>query len=646
MKRVTTILVLSRLKWLIAFVLIIVLCIIGRLTYLQLFEADDLTEKGESLWLRQIKYEPERGYILDRHGRAIVTNELAPNLVIVPAQVQDKEKTAHTLANVIAISYDQALKELDKKASTVTIHPEGKRLSPEQAKRIREAKLPGIYIAKNTKRSYPYGQLLSHVIGFTGIDNQGLAGLELQYDRLLKGEAGALQYISDAKGNELLKDGSRLKPPEKGYELETTIDLNVQQILERELDIALETYDPASAFALAVNPNNGQVLAIASRPSYDPAQYDQYEAEIYNRNLPIWSTFEPGSTFKIITLAAALEEETIDLEKDKYYDKGYKRVEGARLRCWKKGGHGSQSMLEVVQNSCNPGFVTIGQSLGKETLFSYIKSFGFGEKTEIDLQGEGRGILFSEDQVGPVELATTAFGQGVSVTPIQQVMAVSAAINGGNLYTPYITKAFIDPVSKERVYENKKELKRQVISEATSKQVRQALETVVAKGTGRPAYVEGYRVGGKTGTAQKVGEDGRYLEDEHIVSFIGFAPADDPELVVYLAIDDPKDTVQFGGVVAAPIVQTILHDSLDVLEVERRSDGLEKDVEWPEREQITVPQLIGQEVAQLKKALYPFPIEQIGQGDIVIDQSPKAGTKINEGEKVIVYTYKNNRTLN
>src|SRR5699024_6295042 len=388
MKRVTTILVLSRLKWLIAFVLIIVLCIIGRLTYLQLFEADDLTEKGESLWLRQIKYEPERGYILDRHGRAIVTNELAPNLVIVPAQVQDKEKTAHTLANVIAISYDQALKELDKKASTVTIHPEGKRLSPEQAKRIREAKLPGIYIAKNTKRSYPYGQLLSHVIGFTGIDNQGLAGLELQYDRLLKGEAGALQYISDAKGNELLKDGSRLKPPEKGYELETTIDLNVQQILERELDIALETYDPASAFALAVNPNNGQVLAIASRPSYDPAQYDQYEAEIYNRNLPIWSTFEPGSTFKIITLAAALEEETIDLEKDKYYDKGYKRVEGARLRCWKKGGHGSQSMLEVVQNSCNPGFVTIGQSLGKETLFSYIKSFGFGEKTEIDLQGE------------------------------------------------------------------------------------------------------------------------------------------------------------------------------------------------------------------------------------------------------------------
>lgn len=244
------------------------------------------------------------------------------------------------------------------------------------------------------------------------------------------------------------------------------------------------------------------------------------------------------------------------------------------MRCWKKGGHGSQTFLQVVENSCNPGFVALGQKLGKESLFSYIKNFGFGAKTGIDLSGEASGILFKLANVGPVELATTAFGQGVSVTPIQQVAAVSAAINGGKLYKPYVTKAWVHPETGEVLEEVKPELVRQVISEDTSKQVREALESVVAKGTGRPAFIDGYRVGGKTGTAQKV-INGRYSSSEHIVSFIGFAPADDPQIVVYTAVDNPKG-IQFGGVVAAPIVQNILEDSLHYMKVPVRKDQLAK----------------------------------------------------------------------
>src|SRR5699024_2708632 len=267
-------------------------------------------------------------------------------------------------------------------------------------------------------------------------------------------------------------------------------------------------------------------------------------------------------------------------------DKGSIKVGGSKLRCWKGGGHGQQTYLEVVQNSCNPGFVNLGQKLGKEKLFTYIEKFGFGTKTGIDLQGEGNGILFKPEDIGPVELATTSFGQGVSVTPIQQVMAVAASINGGYLYEPYIAKEWIDPLTGDVVQQTDPILKRKVISKKTSSEVAKALGSVVAEGTGRPAYVDGYRVGGKTGTAQKVGKDGRYMTDNYIVSFIGFAPADDPEIVVYVAIDHPQNTVQFGGVVAAPIVGTIIEDSLSVMGVERRSDGIKKDYVYPEQPKI------------------------------------------------------------
>ena len=379
---------------------------------------------------------------------------------------------------------------------------------------------------------------------------------------------------------------------------------------------------------------------MSSRPSFDPANFQQVPAEVYNRNLPVWSSYEPGSTFKIITLAASLEEGKVDLDRDTFYDSGHVEVAGATLHCWKRGGHGSQTFLEVVENSCNPGFVELGNRLGKDKLFDYIKNFGFGSKTGIDLAGESTGIMFKMDRVGPVEAATTAFGQGVSVTPIQQVTAVSAAVNGGILYTPYIAKELIDSTTGKVVMSKKPQAKRRVISEETSKEVRRALESVVAKGSGGGAFVEDYRVGGKTGTAQKA-ENGRYLENNHIVSFIGFAPADKPEVVIYVAVDNPKGTVQFGGVVAAPIVGKIMEDSLHVMGVEPRKNQIEKEKKWNDPIMVEVPDFIGMTKKDLQTQLLNMKLDMAGEGDQVIKQAPEPGVKIKEGSTIRIYLGEN-----
>jgi len=416
-----------------------------------------------------------------------------------------------------------------------------------------------------------------------------------------------------------------------------TINDEIQKAVEKELDNAVTKYNPDRVIALVMNPNNGEILAMSSRPNFSPANYQKYTVEEINRNLPIWATYEPGSTFKIITLSAALEEGKVDLHKDKYHDSGSIRVENATLHCWKHGGHGSETFMQVVENSCNPGFVVLGQRLGKNTLFDYIDKFGFGAKTGVDLNGEASGIIFSRDKVGPVEQATTAFGQGVSVTPIQQVTAVSAAINGGILYKPYIVKSINEPETNTVVKQNNKTMVRRVVSEKTSKEVREALESVVSNGTGRTAYIDGYRVGGKTGTAQKV-SNGRYLYNNYILSFIGFLPADKPEVVVYFAIDNPKGVQQFGGVIAGPPAKTILEASITALNIEKPTGGTEKKYNYLDKKYITVSNVVGMDVNKAKETLKDFEVKVDGNGKTITYQSPEAGSRILEGSKVRVYT--------
>ncbi len=610
--------------------------LVVRLAYVQLSQGQELSAKAEDLWRRNIPFTAKRGEILDRTGIALAYNVSSPTIYAVPVQVKDKQKTAQLLAPLLGMTEEKLVTLLSKRESSVKLQPGGRKITMELAASVRDLQLPGIVVAEDNKRYYPYGDLAAHILGFTGIDNQGITGVENIYDKLLQGIGGNISYLSDAGGRIMPGSAEKYSAPQDGLSLELTIDKQIQSIMERELDQAMVKYQAQGSWAIAMNPKNGEILAMASRPGYEPGQYKEYDAATYNRNLPIWMTYEPGSTFKIITLAAALQEGKVDLQNDHFFDPGYIEVGGAKLRCWKSGGHGSQTFLQVVENSCNPGFVALGQRLGKDSLFKYIRNFGFGTKTGIDLNGESNGILFKPAQVGPVELATTAFGQGVSVTPIQQIAAVSAAINGGKLYKPHVAKAWINPDTGETVSEVQPELVREVISEETSKKVRAALESVVAKGTGRPAFIDGYRVGGKTGTAQKV-INGRYSPTEHIVSFVGFAPADDPQIIVYTAVDNPKG-IQFGGVVAAPIVQNILEDSLHVLKVPERSDQLPKTYKYGETPIVTVPDLTGATVQDIYEDMnMNFNLARSGSGTTVINQAPKAGARVEQGSTIRIY---------
>lgn len=634
--RVSNVTVRKRLVFILLIGIVVFSTFVIRLGYVQFFKNGWLTGKALDSWDRQIPYEAERGDILDRNGKELATNVSRPSVLVVPKQIKNPAKTAEKLASVLDMSKQQAYQDITKKESTVRITPEGRKISNEKAAEVKGLSLPGVFIAEDFKRHYPYGSYLSHVLGFAGIDNQGITGLEAYYDKQLKGTKGHVAFFSDAQGNRMSSLKDKYVPPKDGLDLTLTIDSRVQSIIERELDNADQKFHPDSALAIAMNPNTGEILGMSSRPDFNPENYQKVPAEVYNHNLPIWSTYEPGSTFKVITLAAALQENLVNLKEDHFYDPGYITVSGTKLHCWKSGGHGSETFLEVVENSCNPGFVALGQRLGKEKLFSYIHDFGFGQKTGIDLQGEASGILFKLPKVGPLELATTSFGQGLSVTPIQQITAVSAAINGGNLYEPYIAKAWTDPETGKTISRTSPQKKSRVISEATSKKVREALESVVAQGTGGKAFVDGYRLGGKTGTAQKV-KDGHYLKNNYILSFMGFAPANDPQIVVYVAIDNPKDTIQFGGQTVAPIAGQIIGDSLSALGVKKQKGGIEKEVKWTDQPTVEMPNLVGMTKKEIYESPYNLKIHPNGKGNVVLMQAPKAGTKLKIGSTIRIY---------
>ena len=614
-------------------IILLFILIIGRIFFIQVIDYKKLNSLANDLWSRNLPIGADRGLITDRDGVVLAENITTTSLVVVPNQIVDKESTAKKLSEILNTSYDDMLKHLNKKTSIERIHPEGRKLSFEIADKINSLNLDGVYLLKESKRNYPYNNLLSHVLGYVGIDNQGLSGIELAYDEYLKGEDGSIKYYSDGFGKKLEK-ATVYNSPQSGMNVALTIDINIQQAIENELDNVVTKYNPQQALIVVANPKTGEIYGMSSRPNFNPNEYNKYDLETINRNLPIFNTYEPGSTFKVISLASSIQEKTINLFEDKYFDSGSINVSGSRIKCWKHGGHGSQTFLQVVENSCNPGFVVMGERLGKERLMDYVKKFGFGEKTGIDLSGEENGILFDVDKMGPVETATTAFGQGVSVTPIQQVMGVSAAVNGGHLYTPYLVSSISNANTLDTVLVNKPKLKRDVISEETSKLVRYALESVVAKGTGRNAYLNGYRVGGKTGTAQKV-KDGRYMDGNYILSFIGFMPANDPEVVVYVAVDNPKGVVQYGGTVAAPIAKRVLEASANALDIKKSKSDIEREYELWDIKYYEVPNVIGMTKKEARAAIgINYQIEYSGTGEKVIYQSPKEGEFVKQGEKI------------
>lgn len=610
----------------------VLLMVILKVFYVQVFDYKKLSNLASDLWSRNLPIEASRGRILDRNGVVLADNVTTTSLVLVPNQIKNKKEVCEKLAEILNVSYDEMKKHVFKNTSIERVHPIGRRLSYEIADKIEALKFDGVYLLKEAKRYYPYKTLLAHVLGYVGIDNQGLSGLELQYDKYLTGEAGAIKYFSDAKGNKLTLSDVYVKPQD-GMDLQLTIDINIQKSVERELDNVVNMMNPDMALAVVMNPKTGEVLAMSSRPTFDPNNYKNYSTEVLSRNLPIWASYEPGSTQKIITTAASIEEKVIDIYNEHFYDSGGVTVDGARIRCWKAGGHGDQTFLQVLQNSCNPGFVLMGERLGKERLFSYLDMFGFGSKTGIDLNGEGKGIIFPLSKVGNVELATTAFGQGISVTPIQQITAISAVLNGGNLLRPYVLANVLEPETGNVMYQNKTKVVRKTISEETSKTMRYALETVVALGGGKAAYIDGYRIGGKTGTAQKV-KDGAYLVNNYIMSFVGIVPSNDPEAVLYIAIDNPKNTALLSSYTTTPIARRILLDIIDALDIKKQEGGVEKDWQWDDKVYYEVPNVVGKDKKEAKSLLEHFKIEYSKTGEKVISQSPKAGERLEDGGTV------------
>ena len=626
----------KRIRIVLLVIIFVFIVIIGKVFYIEVIEYGKLNTLASNLWSRNLPIEADRGKIYTVDGEIVAGNLTTTSLVFIPNQIKDKEIVATKISEILGLSKEKIEEHLYKKSMMERVHPEGRRLSYEIADKIEDLKFDGVYLLKESKRYYPHDEMLSHVLGYVGIDNQGLSGLELEYDDILTGEYGSIQYFSDAKGNNLERSSVYVEP-EDGLDIYLTVNYSIQTSIERELNNVVSKYNPEGAWAIAMDPNTGEILGMSSRPNFDPNNYQDYDTETINRNMAIWASYEPGSTFKILTLSSAVNEKKVDLLKDAFYDGGSVNVDGARIKCWKAGGHGSQTFLEVVQNSCNPGFVELGRRLGKETLFAYIDKFGYGKKTGIDLNGESTGILFPLSKVGPVELATTSFGQGVSVTALQQVTAVSAAINGGTLYKPYIMKRVVEHETGQIIKEVKPTVIRDnIITEDTSEQVRMTLESVVSLGTGRNAYIDGYRIGGKTGTAQKV-NNGVYMQGNYIVSFIGFLPANDPKLVVYLAIDNPKGITQYGGTVSAPIVKNIMEDAIVALGIEKQEGGTEKEYQWYDKKYYTVENVIGLTKKEATSILKNFSVEYSGSGNNVISQSPEAGSRIMEGENVRLY---------
>ena len=620
--------------------------LVVRLGFVQLAQGAILSDKADESHFRGVPVAPKRGNIEDRNGEVLAMSVSTETVYAIPAQVRASGRTpeiTQTLSGLLGMTPSEVDGKITKRSALEYVK---KRVTPEVAAQIRALELPGIGITEDSVRYYPNGILASHIIGFAGIDNQGLEGIELTRDSQMKGVSGAVLTEFAANGIPLPFADQMYVSPKNGNTVRLTIDKNIQAFAERELQklmsgqgINMNGQVPKSASILVMDPNTGEMLALATAPAFDPNQYQNFDQSA-RRNIAIQNGYEPGSTFKIITLAAALEEKKIS-PTEGFFDPGFATILGKNVRCWKAGGHGSQTFIQVAENSCNPGFIEMGQRLGMDKFYKYLHDFGFGQKTGIEMSGEAVGILANKKRATALDLATMSIGQTNNVTAIQLITAVSAVANGGTLMKPQLVREIVGPTGKV-VDPFEKEEVRRVISESTSKLEREILEAVVTNGTGRRAFLPGYRVAGKTGTAQKVA-NGAYIQGEYVASFAAFAPADNPKLAILSVIDGVPF---YGGAVAAPPVQAVMLDSLKYLGVKQDLNapltpskpmpGLEF---APVKKAATVPSVLGLPLAEAEKVLKQagFNVLTEGSGGSILDQIPHADVQVEAGSGVLLY---------
>lgn len=632
----TTILIRKRITWVFLIAALALVGLIFRLAWLQLVEGDRLREEALEVRMRDVPVEAKRGAIFDRNGNELVTSVSVDSAYAFPPQVVDKRETADKIAAALGEDKEEIYKKLTEKAGFVWLK---RRIDYDSAQRLKALKLDGVELVEENRRFYRQESLAAHVLGFAGDDNQGLIGVESVYDKDLRGVPGRIVIEKDAVGRNIPEALHKFIPPTPGHNLVLTLDQHIQYFVERELDKIVDVHHPKLAVIIVMNPKTGEILAMGNRPTFNPGDWRKQPQSVWDHNPSIWYNYEPGSTFKIITAAAALEEGAVKLG-DSFYDPGYIRVADRTISCWYDGGHGSQTFEEVAQNSCNPGFITVGLRLGVERFYKYINAFGFGQRTNISLPGEEVGLDIPEKEATELNIATMSIGQSISVTPIQLLTAASAVANGGVLLKPSLVKSITDADGKV-IKEFKPEPVRQVISKKTAQTLMGLLTNVVFKGTGRNAFVEGYGAAGKTGTAQVVEETGGYSNDKYVASFMGYAPAEDPQIAVLVMVAEPSGASYFGSQVAAPAFKSIALDTLRYLKVPERPD-LEKPqlpfvFEEPKVKR-SMPNVVNYPVEEAQNVLKNagFTVQIRGEGKIVYGQTPTGGAQVLGGSLVIL----------
>ena len=642
--------------WAIIIALVLMFLLIIRIAVIQFIDGDKLKQMAYEQQTLNRKITSKRGTIYDASGEIVLAKSSTVETVTVNSTnipEDKKEMVSKALSEILDVDYETTLKKVNKRSSIETIAKKvEKDKTDELRKWMQENNIEsGINIDEDTKRYYPYSTLASQVIGFCGSDNQGLDGIEAKYDDILKGKSGQIEKLTDARGGDMDQLEETYVPAEKGKDLVLTIDLTIQSIAEKYLENAcIDNECTDGGNVIIMNPNNGDVLAMATYPSYDlnnPYELENSEnmesseknkqLQALWRNRAIADTYEPGSTFKLITSSAALEEGITTTDKEGEFNCGGGiEVAGVRIKCWRYyRPHGTQSLRQALMNSCNPVFIALGQKIGKDKYYEYLEKFGFFKKTNIDLPGEAKGIFLAKDKVGPVELATISFGQRFEITPIQLVTAVSSIANGGEYIEPRVVKEIINSETgeKEEVAVKKGE---RVISEETANNVLSMMESVVEEGTGKNAQVQGYLVGGKTGTS----EDG-VNTNKYVTSFIGVAPISNPQVVILVTLYNPTgEGGHQGGGVAAPIGGQILGEVLPYLELQE-----DKENEEEQKEEVEMPEIRNKTIEEAKKILKEYDLEleisnetdDISEKEAIIkEQIPKPGIKIKKEAKVFV----------
>ena len=555
---------------------ILILYLIGRLVYLMVFDAEYYQQKAEDLHERERDIKAARGEIIDRNGTVLATNRTVCTISVIHSQIENPEKVIEKLPEFLEMDADQVRKKVEKISSIERIRSN---VDKRTGDKIRNLGLDGVKVDEDFKRYYPYNELASKVLGFTGGDNQGIVGLEVKYEKYLKGINGKILTTTDARGIELDGVAEDRLEPEAGNTLRISLDYTMQKYALQMAEKVRTEKQADKVGIILMNPQNGEIYAMVNVPEFDLNQpfmlnneetgenlTDEQRQDALNqmwRNGCINDTYEPGSTFKIITASAGLEEGAVHLT-DQFSCPGYKVVEDRRIRCHKVGGHGAENFVQGIQNSCNPVFIEVGLRIGVDRFFDYFRQFGLMDLTGVDIPGEAGTIMHKKENVGQVELATISFGQSFQITPIQLATTVSALVNGGRRVTPHFGMEVLSAEGK-KVKTFRYNAKKHIVSEKTSQTMRELLESVVAEGSGKNAYVEGYRIGGKTATSQTLPRSA----NKYISSFVGFAPADDPQILGMCVIYNPQG-VYYGGTIAAPVIGKIFENILPYLSIEKQ----------------------------------------------------------------------------